>query len=245
MSKIGLILLLLVSGCMSNHNLAQRIAEIEKKHSVTITVDNSSNQGGLCELLDRIDKDLEKCPRYFKDNMGPIFIEDSFSEIGFKGMFLIGYVDGSDVWDDYPIHIKNRSILDKVLFFTPREDDVFLHEASHSFELNIKAEISNKWDRFYEEFSRVQTRQYDEGVSLCYALLPIVSRPTSMPSFYGGANHFEDFAETHCYLRQNNIELIKDKDPILYQKCKIVERFTDSGNLSDKPELPPMSKTCR
>lgn len=73
-------------------------------------------------------------------------------------MFLAGYVDTADMWNRYPIYIKNRSVLEKVLLFMPREDEVFLHEASHSFELNIKAQISNKWDGFYEQFSRVQTR---------------------------------------------------------------------------------------
>ena len=145
-------------------------------------------------------------------------------------MFLIGYVDGCDFGDNYPIHIKNRSALDKILLFTPRENNVFLHEAAHSFELNIKAEISTKWNRFYEEFRRVKSRQYDKAALYVRALLPLVPKPASMPSFYGSANHFEDFAETHCYLIRNDIELIKDKDPTLYQKCKIVERFTNSGN---------------
>jgi len=55
-----------------------------------------------------------------------------------------------------------------------------------------------------------------------------------MPSVYGDVNHFEDFAKTHCYLRRNNIELIKNKDPILYKKCKIVERFTDPHTVAAK-----------
>ena len=229
MAKTAVALLLLVSGCTSTYCITPRINEIEKKHNVTITVNSSSNQAGVCDLLDRIDKDLEICPKYFKENIGPIIIEDSFDEIGLKGVFLIGYVDSADFWDDYPIHIKNRSILEKILFFTPREKDVFLHEASHSFELNLKAEISNKWQRFYEEFNRVQVREYDSAVLLWHALLPITPKPHSMPSFYSGANHFEDFAETHCYLRRNNIELIKD--PALYKKCKIVERFVISGDI--------------
>ncbi len=230
-------LLVFVCGCASNYNLTQQIAEIAQKHNVTITVNSSSNQRGASELLARIDKDLEICPQYFKDNIGPVFIEDSFDEIGSRGMFLIGYVDEADFWNDHPIHIKNRSVLDKILFPTPRENDVFLHEASHSFEFNIKAEISNNWDRFYEEFSQAQTRKYDEGALYVLALAPLTLRPTSMPSLYGSANHFEDFAETHCYLRRNNIELIKDKDPTLYKKCRIVARFIDSGNPAGETEL--------
>ena len=207
------LLLLFLCGCTANYNLTQRIGEIKKKHNVTITVESSSNQRDAYKLLGRIDKDLEICPQYFKDHIGPVIIEDSFSEIGIRGMFLIGYVDSDDHWDDYPIHIKNRSMLDKILFFTPREEDVFLHEASHSFEFNIKTEISNKWDRFYEEFSQVQGRQYNEEAICARTSVPFSIRPISIPSGYGSANHFEDFAETHCYLRRKNIELIKPGFP--------------------------------
>jgi len=216
-------------GCVSNRSVITRLVEIKEKHNVRITVDKFSNQAGLYELLGRIDNDLEICPQYFKDNIGPIVIEDSFDEIGFKGMFLIGYVDASDRWNNYPIHIKNRSIFDKILFFTPHEKNVFLHEAGHSFEFNIKTESNNKWRRFYKEFSEAQTERYDKAVILYCALLPLVPNPASMPSSYAGANHYEDFAETHCYLRRNNIERIKNKNPVLYRKCKIVEKFTATG----------------
>ena len=232
-SKMVVALLSFVCGCASNCNLTQQIVEIEKKHNVTITVDSSSNQGGVCKLLNIIDRDLEKCSQYFKNNLGPIFIEDSFDELGFKGRFLIGYVDGADFWNRHPIHIKNRSLFDKILFCTPRENDVFLHEASHSFEFNIKAEISGKWDRFYEEFGRVQGRKYNKGALYVQALVPADLRPASMSSLYGSADHFEDFAETHCYLKRNNIERIKDKDVNLYRKCKIVERFINSETTGD------------
>ena len=35
----------------------------------------------------------------------------------------------------------------------------------------------------------------------------------------------------------DNIELIKDKDPVLYKKCKLVERFTNSGNVVDESRV--------
>lgn len=234
MRRVILILVLLLSGCACNQNLTTYPAEIEQRHGVVIEIKDSSNPSGLCKLLKIIDKDLERCPQYFKDNIGPIFIERSFSELGAEGVFLAGYVDSGDMWENYPIHIKNRSVLEKVLFPVPREDQVFLHEAGHSFELNIKDDISDKWDVFYKEFDTVRTKEYSETAFLCRTFLPELSRPASIPSAYGSVDHFEDFAETHCYLRRNNIELIKDKYPVLYQKCKIVERFTNPPTITAK-----------
>jgi hypothetical protein len=231
MRRVVLAVVLFVSGCApalvcDKQTILGLAAEIEHKHGVVIEVKDFSNQSGLCELLRIIDKDLKICPQYFKENIGPIFIEKSFDELGVEGMFLAGYVNGADTWENYPVHIKNRSGLEKILFPVPRESNIFLHEASHSFELNIK-DVSDKWDVFCKEFSEVQTKEYSETVFLSRTFLPELLRPDSMPSVYGSADHFEDFAETHCYLRRNNIELIKDKDPTLYRKCKIVERFTD------------------
>jgi hypothetical protein len=231
MRRVILAVVFFISGCApalvcDKQTIRERLVEIERKHGVEIEIKSFSNKSGLCELLGIIDKDLEICPQYFKENIGPIFIEKSFDELGIEGMFLAGYVDAADIWENYPVHVKNRSVLEKVLFPVPREKDVFLHEASHSFELNIK-DISDKWEVFCKEFNEAQTRKYSETAFLSRTFLPELIRPDSMPSVYGSANHYEDFAETHCYLRRNNIELIKDKDPTLYKKCKIVERFTD------------------
>jgi hypothetical protein len=234
MRRVILILALLLSGCACNQNLTTRLVKIEQKHGVVIKIKDSSNQSGLCKLLEIIDKDLEKCPQYFKDNIGPIFIERSFNELGPQGVFLAGYVDSGDIWGNYPIHIKNRSALEKVLLPVPREEQVFLHEASHSFELNIKDDISDKWAVFYKEFSEVQTNEYNKSALALRFLSLGVSKPDSMSSSYAGADHHEDFAETHCFLRRNNIELIKDRYPVLYKKCKIVERFTNPPTVSAK-----------
>lgn len=226
MRRVTLILALLLSGCACNQNLTTRLAEIEQRHGVVINIKDSSNQNDLCKLLKIIDNDLEKCPQYFKDNIGPIFIERSFNEIGPQGVLLAGYVDSGDIWENYPIHIKNRSAIEKALFPILREEQVFLHEASHSFELNIKDDISDRWDAFYKEFSAVQTKEYSETTFLCRAFLPESPRLISMSNVCDSVDHYEDFAETHCFLRRNNIELIKDKYPVLYKKCKLVERFT-------------------
>ncbi|MCK5000237.1 MAG: hypothetical protein KAS23_11905 [Anaerohalosphaera sp.] len=225
--KIVLSLLVFVCGCAPEYNISQKVIEIEKKHNVTIDVESTSNQNGVCKLLDIIDEDLEGSPRHFIDNLGPIIIEDSFDEVGSGGSLMLGYVDEADYWNRFPIHIKNRSPLGKILSFTPRANDVFLHEASHSYEFNIKSEISGEWEKFYEEFESVQVREYNTGALYVRALLPVAPRPAAMPSLYGSINHNEDFAETHCYLRRNDIEQIKETDPILYKKCKIVERFVN------------------
>ncbi len=228
MRRVILTLVLFVSGCApalvcNKQTILGRLAEIERKHSVAIEIKDFSNQSSLCELLGIIDEDLEKCPQYFKDNIGPILIEKSFDEIGVEGISLAGYVNMADTQRDYPIHIKNRSVLEKVLFPVPRENNVFLHEASHSFELNIKDNFSDKWEAFYKEFNNTLIKDYNETVFSSRLL----TGPVSMSSFNDSINHFEDFAETHCFLRRNNIELIKDKNPTLYRKCRIAERFTD------------------
>jgi hypothetical protein len=228
MRRVILILVLFSSGCTpalvcDKQTILGRLAEIKRKHSVAIEIKDFSNQSSLCELLGVIDEDLEKCPQYFKDNIGPILIEKSFDELGVEGISLAGYVNMADTQRDYPIHIKNRSVLEKVLFPVPRENNVFLHEASHSFELNVKDNFSDKWEAFYKEFNNTLTRDYNETVFSSRLL----TKPVSMSSFNDSINHFEDFAETHCFLRRNNIELIKDKNPTLYRKCRIAERFTD------------------
>jgi hypothetical protein len=229
MRRAILATVLFISGCApaficDKQTIAGRLAEIEHKHGVVIEIKDFSNQRGLCELLEIIDKDLELCPQYFKDNIGPILIEESFDELGSEGTFLVGYVDMADAQRNYPVHIKNRSALEKVLFPVPRENNVFLHEASHSFELNIKDKNNDGWKTFCKKFDGAQAEDCGETVSLSRTFL---TGPVSMSNSNDGVNHFEDFAETHCYLRRNNIELIKDKYPTLYKKCKIAERFTD------------------
>ena len=93
---------LLLSGCACNQNLTTYPAEIEQRHGVVIEIKPplffAKQNRGVCKLLEIIDKDLEKCPQYFKDNIGPICIQRSFNELGPQGVFLAGYVDSSDIW---------------------------------------------------------------------------------------------------------------------------------------------------
>ena len=46
-----------------------------------------------------------------------------------------------------------------------------------------------------------------------------------MPSLYGWLNHFEDFAETHCYMARHggDEEFLRDSDLALFKKCKAAE----------------------
>jgi hypothetical protein len=241
MRRVILTIVLFISGCApafvcDKQTKAGRLAEIEHKHGVVIEIKDFSNQRGLCELLEIIEKDLEICPQYFKDNIGPILIEKSFNELSSKGIFLVGYVNMADTREGYPVHIKSRSVLEKVLFPVPRENNVFLHKASHSFELNIKDENGDKKRLDWKAFCGAQAEDCNETGFLGQPLLSESSKPASMSNVYGGTNHFEDFAEPHCYLRRNNIELIKDKYPTLYRKCKLVERFTDPRNTSARAD---------
>ena len=62
-----------------------------------------------------------------------------------------------------------------------------------------------------------------------YTLLPPLGwiRPRGMPSFYVWVNHWEDVAETHCYLRRHgDVDFLRSKDKALYDKCRIIDTFT-------------------
>jgi len=48
--------------------------------------------------------------------------------------------------------------------------------------------------------------------------------------------HASERAETYCYLQRHNIQLVKDKDPVLYKKCKIAEKFVQG------PVMVPLAK---
>jgi len=228
-----------LTGCISTHALNTKIQKIEQKHNVIVKAGNPLSRcclfGDISGLLDMIDKDLEKCPPYFKDHIGPVVIEESFAdnlEIFPLSGFLRGYVYINEKQQRFPVHIKNRSLIEKVLFFAPKDEDVFLHEASHSFEFNVQAQSNAEWERFYYAFNAAQTKAYD-GIfpRLLFLSVPVAGylRPAGMASLYGASNHLEDSAETHCYLRKhnNNVEFLKKKDPVLYKKCRIAEKFVN------------------
>ena len=54
-----------------------------------------------------------------------------------------------------------------------------------------------------------------------------------MASFYGWANHWEDVAETHCYLARhgNNVGFLKGRDNTLYKKCQIFQQFAKGEDI--------------
>ena len=235
MKGVLILLLLFTSGCMSQQALDARIGAIEQKHSVTIKADNGLSRcglfGDLSGLLDQIDKDLDKCPDYFKSRIGPIVIEEFFSDNPNAYPFpflLMGYVNIKE--KDWPIHVKNRSLLEKILLWAPRDKEVFLHEASHSFEFNMGTNFYDEWLAFYKDFGGEIGNYGGIATSLVLCALPPVGylRPAGMPTFYGSVSHFEDFAETHCYLRRHgDIEFLKTKDRRLYEKCKALEKLVN------------------
>lgn len=228
-------------GCMSQQKLNARLLRIKHNHNVTVKVENKLSQcplfGNLNGLLDRIETDLENCPQYFKDNIGPVYIEEVFADnpqASVLAVLIRGYVSIEEKQQKFPIHIKNRSLAEKILLWAPAEKELFLHEASHSFEFNIGTYDYDRWLKFYEDFNGARPTTYGGlATSLTFMALPPVGfiRPKGMPSFYATVNHFEDFAETHCYLRNRNIEKLKDK--ALYKKCKIVQKFVSGGYNAD------------
>jgi len=202
------LLALLLSGCASLQDVDMKVREIEQKHNVTVIAKCSRSflAGDILGLLDSVDKGLEKCPRYFKDNIGPVIIEDSFNDAPKTGLLTTpyGYVWAGDYWDNFPIHIKNRNIIDRILTFNLSDEHLFVHEASHSFDFTIKAELTGEWHQFDSDFEAAR--------AICN---------------HRDLDRWEDFAEMHCYLYSQNIESLTDKYPSLYKKCGIVKRFTE------------------
>ena len=246
---------LISAGCMSTSKLDTRIQEIRQKHNVEVRAENPLSRcylfGYLPGLLKRIDEDLEKCPDYFKQNLGPVIIEewffdnlDVYKEI-YPPFIIRGYVNERAREERYPIHIKNRNLLEKILLFAPRDSELFSHEAAHSFTFNVM------WD---EKVCKRMVKGWEEAGGLPY-LPPVIGgvfyfafgsafppilylRPDSMASFYGCVNPLEDMAETHCYLlrHDNNIEFLKEEDPAFYRKCKAWEDFIHGRELSEDLE---------
>ncbi|KPK62336.1 MAG: hypothetical protein AMK73_06250 [Planctomycetes bacterium SM23_32] len=64
-------------------------------------------------------------------------------------------------------------------------------------------------------------------------VLPPVAymRVAGMPSLYGWLNHFDDFAETHCYIVRhgNDVGFLAQADPVLFAKCRAVQRLLEEG----------------
>ena len=126
-------------GCASAAGIRARIDGIQQKHAVTIRADNPLSRcylfGNLPGLLDRIDRELERAPPFFKGNLGPIIIEETFIDNPATypfPCFVRGYVDPGEEKERFPVHIKNRSVLEKVVFFAPRDGAVsYTHLRAH------------------------------------------------------------------------------------------------------------------
>ncbi len=244
---LGLCFLLCLSaGCASSRTIRAKIESIRDKHGVTVRADNPLSRcylfGNLPGLLDRIDKSLDGTPQFFKDNLGPVIVEESFADnlATYPFPFLVrGYVAAREEEEGFPIHIKNRSLLEKVLVFAARDGELFLHEASHSFEFNVYTNHSDLWVSFYEEFDGAGGLSYLPSYAgpILYSTLLTACPPLtylrigSMPSLYGWLNHFEDFAETHCYMARygGDVEFLRQSDLALFKKCKAVERLLSGG----------------
>ncbi|MCK4373938.1 MAG: hypothetical protein KAX19_01375, partial [Candidatus Brocadiae bacterium] len=238
------------AGCASPAAIQAKVNSIEQRHGGTVVATNPLSRcylfGNLPRLLDRIDRDLERTPQFFKDNMGPVLIEESLLDnpATYPFPFLIrGYVDPNEEGRGFPVHVKNRSWLQKVVFFAPRDDELFLHEASHSFEFAIYTRHRDAWLAFLEEFEAAGGVSYlpshigPVAYSTVVSLMPPVGylRVRGMPSLYGWLNHFEDFAETHCFLQRHGgeVEFLRDHDPALFSKCKAAARFVEGGHLEE------------
>ncbi|MDD5458221.1 MAG: hypothetical protein PHF37_02370 [Phycisphaerae bacterium] len=213
---------LLLPGCVNRQVILEKALRVEKVHSVVINVDKSAYNSETAAMLDRIDKELRLCPAYFKCNIGSI-------QISCKGFapFVTGFVNPDE--PGWPIHLKSRSPVEKLLVWS-NDRNLLLHEASHSFEMRMGKTQYGQWFRFYNEFGN-GVEKINFGAMLAKMIIPFADnvKPKGYVSLYACTNHFEDFAETHCYIRRNDIEKLKNKDIILYRKCKAVERLTSGG----------------
>lgn len=109
---------LFLTGCASVQDINNKVSLIEQKHNVIVKAQCSRSylSGDILGLLDQIDKDLDKCPQYFKDNIGQVVIEESFLDNPKTYPFSLlirGYVHIDE--PGFPIHIKNRSLIEKIL----------------------------------------------------------------------------------------------------------------------------------
>ncbi len=241
-----MVLLASTTGCMTTHTLNARLQQIKGEHNVTVRADNPLSRcylfGYLPGLLDRIDADLDKCPQYFKDNIGPVLIQETFLDnpSTYPLAFMVrGYVDLGEQAEGFPIHIKNRSLFEKALLWAPRDGELFLHEATHSFEANVRADNRGRWEEFKRQFDTAQRGPYGGITALLgFALVPPLAyvRPPGVASFYGWVDHWEDVAETHCYLRRHggDVEILKTQDKILYSKCQIVGELTRGNAIREE-----------
>ena len=133
-----------------------------------------------------------------------------------------------------------------MLLWAPRERDLFLHEATHSFEANVWASDREYLEQFKKQFDDAQPVRYG-GIAAAagFALLPPLAylRRPGMASFYAWVDHWEDVAETHCYLRRHNrrVEFLRTRDEALYKKCRILDRFIRgealAGEATGKPAV--------
>ncbi len=238
------------AGCTSVSTVRTKVEGIRARHGVTVRADDPLSRcylsGNLPGLLDRIDRDLARTPSFFKRNIGPVIIEESFLDnlATYPLPFLVrGYVNSREDEEGFPIHIKNRSLAEKVLLFAPRDGELFLHEASHSFEFNVATRRRDVWLAFLKEFEDaggpphlppyVGALAYAAAVS---SIPPIgYLRVRGMPSLYGWLDHFEDFAETHCYLARHggDVDFLRESDPVLFRKCMAVQKLCN-GWVSDE-----------
>ena len=248
-SRIALLALAAsITGCMSVQRLDARLEAIREEHSVTVKADNPLSRcylfGYLPGLLDRIDRDLDKCPRFFKEHVGPVIIEETFADNAavYPLPFIVaGYVNPAEKARRFPVHMKNRSLLEMAVFPSPREGELFLHEATHSFEFNMWAWQRPYWEEFRRRLDSAQSmRHAGIAAQLVSSLVPLLNlvRPPGMASFYAWTNHWEDVAETHCFLRRHNgdVEFLSSRDKALYDKSRLVAAFTMGQTLgSERP----------
>jgi len=269
--KLGLLGLLLsfgLAGCMSTQKLDDLTRKIREKHGVEVVAKNPLSRtylfGNLPGLLNRIDKDLEKCPEYFKENLGSVMIEewffdnlDVYKEI-YPPILLRGYVNPDATDKRYPIHIKNRSLIEKILLFGPRDSELFSHEAAHSFAFNA---IQDKYvaERFATDWvnSGVNSGEpphFPYAIKGAFYIIigsvfpPVLYiRTKGVASLWGLVHPLEDMAETHCYLLRHNTDekfwrKLEKKDKVFYKKCKAWESFINRHQIKKTLKSLPRPK---
>ena len=219
--EVAALLLPLLVGCASRQNFMEKVMLLEANHSVVVKIDADARNAETSRMIDRIEAQLAVCPEYFKSNIGTICISAS----GFAPL-VIGYVNPDEA--GWPIHLKSRSLIEKILVWSD-DKNTFLHEASHSFEMRMGETRYEQWLQFYNEFAGGKNEKVNISAMLAQIVVPFAGsiKPKGYASLYACTNHFEDFAETHCFLRRNDIEKLKSKDIVLYNKCKAVERLTN------------------
>ena len=228
---------LFAGGCVSNRTLDSKLNDIRDKHGVSIEVrerlwTRCALSGNVMDTLDRVDKTFDAAPEYFKRNVGTIEVESWFwnNPEMYPGIIFCPLNAGATNMKNGELHLKSRNLLERAVYTVPYED-VFPHEATHSFIANAifkDQEILNEFSKDWFAASKQSWHCPASIVDFAHVYFKplLYVRPKGHASMLGIKGQHEDIAECGCYLLKHNFqyEEMKQKDRVLYEKLRVMEK---------------------